>query len=40
MIGLTDFRSVICEGIEQAPDQAEKLLQQAMRQAEQMAETF
>jgi FMN-dependent NADH-azoreductase len=40
MIGLTDFRSVICEGIEQAPDQAEKLLQQAMRQAEQQAETF
>ena len=40
MIGLTDFRSVICEGIEQAPDQVEKLLQQAMRQAEQMAETF
>lgn len=40
MMGLTDFQSVICEGIEQAPDQAEKLLQQAMRQAEQMAETF
>ena len=40
MIGLTDFRAVICEGIEQAPDQAENLLQQAMRQAEQMAETF
>ena len=40
MIGLTNFHSVICEGIEQAPEQAEKLLQQAMRQAEQLAEEF
>lgn len=40
MLGLTDFRAVICEGIEQAPDQAEILLQQAMQQAEQLAEAF
>lgn len=40
MMGLTDFQAVICEGIEQEPDQAENLLQQAMRQAEQMAAAF
>ena len=40
MMGLTDFQTVICEGIEQEPDQAEKILQQAMRQAEQIAEAF
>lgn len=40
MMGLMDFQTVICEGIEQAPDHAEILLQQAMRQAAQAAEAF
>ena len=40
MIGISDFRSVICEGIEMAPEQAGKILDAAMQQARQLAKTF
>ena len=40
MIGISNFHSVICEGIEMAPDQAGPILDAAIQQARQLAKTF
>jgi FMN-dependent NADH-azoreductase len=40
MIGITNFQTLLCEGLEMFPDQAETILRQAKLQAAQLAEHF
>jgi FMN-dependent NADH-azoreductase len=40
MIGISNFQSVICEGLEMAPDQAGQILDAAMQKARELAKMF
>ena len=40
MIGITNFQTLLCEGLEMFPEQAEAILHQAKLQAAQLAEHF
>ena len=40
MIGITNFQTLLCEGLEMVPEQAEIILHQAKLQAAQLAEHF
>ena len=40
MIGITNFQTLLCEGLEMFPEQAEAILHQAKLQTAQLAEHF
>ncbi len=40
LLGIADFRTIICEGIEASPDKSREIFEQAMLAAVQLAETF
>lgn len=40
MMGISNFQTVLCDGIEMFPDKAEEILERAMHQAAQLAERF
>lgn len=40
MMGIKNFQTVICDGVDMRPDKAEEILGQAMRQAVQLAKHF
>lgn len=40
LLGIADFRTIICEGIEASPDKSREIFEQAMRATAQQAESF
>ena len=40
LMGITNFRTILCEGVEAFPDKTEDIVNQALREAEELAVTF